>query len=153
MDNEIENKRLFAKYLIRTPDNPFAAAKVVFPAQDQVGIALEVAQRWVSDAFVLAEQDKLLSTYDAKAYLPTKEMQAKDIYAIAKDDKVATEDRLKAHKQYSELMGFIEKPAPNGQINVMQGVIIVKDHGSDDEWEKQAVAHQRALTGTASYAQ
>lgn len=146
MLDEVESKRLFAQHLIRTPDNPFAAAQIVFPTQAQTGIALQVAQLWPKDPFVIAEQEKLLASPEAKSYLPSKEMQAKDIYTIAEDIHVATEDRLKAHKQYSELMGYIEKPVP-GQINVVQGVIVVRDHGTDDDWERKAVEHQRTLTG------
>lgn len=145
--DELEQKRSFAFHLLRVPDKPFEAASVVFPEKYQVGLALTAARDWLKDPIVIAEQERILGGVDAKSFLPTKEMQAKDIYAIAKDPLVTVEDRLKAHKQYSEIMGFIEKPAPGNQVNILnQSVMVVRDLGTDDDWETKAIKQQRTLT-------
>lgn len=137
----------FAANLLRTPDDPFKAA---FATTADTGLALQIARNWMNDPHVKAEQEKLLRSVDAKQFLPTKEEQAKDIYAIATNAQNAPEDRLKAHRLYAEVMGFIEKPVPGGTMNVLnQGVMIVREAANDEEWQEKAEAQQRALTSHA----
>lgn len=144
MNNEAL-KRDFAANLLRSNDDPFKAAFLTHP---DAGIALQMARDWPRDPFVIAEKTKLLSSPDAKTFLPTKELQAKDIYAMATNSTLETEDRLKAHRLYAEIMGFIEKPTPGIQNNILnQGVMIVKDAGSDADWQEKASSQQRTLVG------
>jgi hypothetical protein len=146
--DSVSLKHDFAANLLRYPDDPFKAA---FATTPETGIALKIAREWPLDPVVQAEQDRLLTTGDAKSFLPTKEAQAKDIYAIATSGVVEVEDRLKAHRLYAEIMGFIEKPVPGTTNNILnQGVMIVKDQGTDDEWEDTALKQQRALTNGSS---
>lgn len=137
-------KHDFAANLLRYPDDPFKAA---FATTPETGIALKIAREWPLDPVVKAEQDRLLTTGDAKSFLPTKEAQAKDVYALATSEMIETEDRLKAHRLYAEIMGFIEKPVPGNTTNILnQGVMVVKDQGTNDQWEEKALKQQRALT-------
>lgn len=147
MDVNVSLKHDFAANLLRYPDDPFKAA---FATTPETGIALQIARDWPRDPVVQAEQDRLLTTGDAKSFLPTKEAQAKDIYALATSVAVADEDRLKAHRLYAEIMGFIEKPISGSTTNILnQGVMIVRDAGSDEQWQEKASAHQRLLTADA----
>lgn len=137
----------FAANLLRSNDDPFKAA---FATTPDVGKALQMAKLWFDDPTVKAEKEKLLISGDAKSFLPTKELQAKDIYAIATSEKYEPEDRLKAHRLYAEIMGHIDKPVPGG-INILaQGVMIVKDQGTDADWQKNAREQQRTLVGRAN---
>lgn len=147
-EKDISMMQDFAANLLRYPDDPFKAA---FATTPNTGLALQIAKNWPLDPIVKTHQDKLLSSGDAKQYLPTKETQAKDIYAIATCSQNAVEDRLKAHRLYAEVMGFIEKPTPGNQTNILnQGVMIVRDAGSDADWQEKAAAHQRTLTSHAT---
>jgi hypothetical protein len=139
-----DQKRQFAAALLRTGDGFKAAIEVV---GDDPGFALQISNIWRNDPLVKAEQERLLSTQDAKQFLPTKEAQARDIWAMATNDLTSVEDRLKAHRLYAEVMGHIEKPAAQGGINILsQGVMIVRESGSNQEWQERAIAQQRALT-------
>jgi hypothetical protein len=142
-------KRDFAANLLRYRDDP---AKAAFATTPDVGLALQIARDWPKDGFVQTQMDKLLSSIDATNFLPTKESQARDIYAIAVDAKNPIEDRLKAHRLYAEVRGFIEKPSQSGGgINILtQGVMIVKDQGTDQEWAAKAKEQQRTLIGHAT---
>lgn len=146
--NDPTLKKDFAANLLRHPDDAFKAA---FATTDDTALALQIARNWLHDPVVKAEQDRLLNSTDSKQFLPTKEAQAFDIYRIATCEQVETEDRLKAHRLYAEIMGFIEKPLPGNQTNILnQGVMIVREAASDDEWQEKAEAQQRTLTAHAT---
>jgi hypothetical protein len=45
-------------------------------------------------------------------------------------------------------MSFIEKPVAGATTNILnQGVMIVKDSGTDEEWQEKAANQQRTLVG------
>lgn len=143
MDHQ-QLKRDFAAALLRNDGDPFKAA---FSISSDSGFCLQIARVWKDDPFVVAEQEKLLNSNDAKSFLPSKEQQARAIYAMASDEKTEPEDRLRAHKLYAEIMEHIPKPTTGMGVNILnQGVMIVKDAGSDADWEDKAARHQRALT-------
>lgn len=151
-EHEREYKLAYAKQLLLTPHDPFKAAFALFPDKSDAGRALQIGHTWPADEFVKAEQQRLLSTGDARQFLPTKEAQAKAIYALTENDHEPLEDRLKAHRLYAELMGFIEKPAAGNQVNILnQGVMIVRDQGSDEQWEEKAINQQRTLIAPAQH--
>lgn len=144
VNSEEELKTRFAQALLLKPDDLFGAAFSVFP--NDTGKALQIASLWKNDPFVKLEMIRLMSDGDGRAYLPSKEQQCKDIYEIANSDKVDEEIRLKAHRLFAELMGHIEKPAAaNNNILVNQGVMIVRDHGTDNDWEAKTMAQQTKL--------
>jgi len=147
--NELKPK--FAAELLRLGD-PNKAAFALLPSNNDTGLAMHLAKLWADDPQVLAEMGRLMQDSTlAKSLLPSKEMQAKDIYAIAQDPRIEVKERLAAHRLYAEVLGHIEKQAAGNVTNVLnQGVMVIKDHGSDDDWEKKAVKQQRTLTLNAS---
>lgn len=142
-----EYKLKFAAALLKESD-PFKAA---FSVIGDTGFALQVAKEWADDPIVRGEKIRLLDEGGPGIALPTKEEQARDIYAIATDAKVDDDIRLKAHELYAKVRGFIEKPSQNSPQTLLQnfGVMLVRDHGSDKDWEKCAVDQQKTLIGNA----
>lgn len=140
-----EQKERFILALLKKPDDAFAAAKVVYG--DNVGMALRLSREWQNDPEMLALQDKLLDEQGELAFLPGKAETARTAWEISQDIKLHVDDRLKALKLYAELRNFIEKPntTVNNQINVANKVMIVKDHGRDEDWEAAAATQQAKL--------
>lgn len=140
---DAEQKTAFAAALLRSPDDPFKAATQVFgDFQNQI----QAATKWILDPFVKGEQLRLLTEKGEKAFLPSKEDQLKDIYMLATKS-IDEEIRLKAHRLYAEIAGNIEKPGTANVTVAVQNVMVVKDHGSDDEWEQKAIKQQKILIG------
>lgn len=142
-----ELKTRFAIALLNEPSSdPFKAAMSL--GDIDTPTALQLAYKWQHDPEVLAEQKRILSDKTtAQAFLPTKEQQARDVYCLANNDKIDVETRLKAHRLYAELRSFIEKPDTKINIPIVgSNVMIITDHGSDDEWEQKASAYQKKLT-------
>lgn len=140
-------KERFAELSLRESD-AFKVALVLFP--NDTGRALRIANEWPNDpqvqtlraSFVDAEED------GETAFLPTKADAARLAWNIARDADKMTEDRLKALKLYSEIRGFIEKPqvtVNNNTQNVAMRVLVVKDHGSNDDWERTLRQQQKRL--------
>lgn len=151
-DAELALKLRYAELLHARPDTPIArmdAAKLLFPLQTQVGIALNVAQDWPRDPVVVAELDRLGSS-GADEGLPTKADMARRLVNLADNNTVPIESRLKAINQYTELMGM--KPVPGaigaGGIGtlVQQRVYVLPSPApSLDAWETQAETQQAKL--------
>lgn len=141
-------KLAFAAELLRNNEDGIKAAFVVF--SDDAGKALQLGRAWINDPVVIAEKQRLLNTTDAKTFLPSKEQQARDVYSMATDATKEIDDRLKAHRLYAEIMGHIEKPTSGGVNILAQGVMVVRDAGTDEEWAEKASRQQRTLTGDAS---
>ena len=148
-DNEAHALKLeYAAALLRQPDTPEGAYNAAFAVcGENKSLALQIGRDWPKDATVKAEKEKLLNSGESSKFLPSKDAQAKDIYAMACDSKLDGETRLKAHRLYAEIRGNITKPeAPATGMQVLnQGVMIVKSHGTDEEWEQTAMAEQRRL--------
>lgn len=141
-----EMKIRFAEALIANDGNAFEAALSIV---GDTGEALQIAQNWPNDSEVKQAKIDLIEKNGLRPYLPTKDQQAKDIYDMAKDQKLDAEYRLKAHRLYAEIMGNIDKPNPNSNVVNFQTVMIVKSHGDDVDWEKKAIEQQRTLILTA----
>lgn len=146
--NQQELKLEFAASLLRHPDDPDKAA---FAITDDTGLALQIARSWPKDPVVIGEQERLLLSGSARTFLPTKEVQARRVYDEATSQKNTPDDRLKAHRLYAELMSYIEKPVGTNVniLNQTQTVMLVKDHGTDEDWEKNLQKQQRTLIGNA----
>ena len=54
------------------------------------------------------EKTKEQVEMETAAGLPTKEERARELWKIASDEKADPKIRLKAHRLYAELMGYIE---------------------------------------------
>jgi len=141
-------KEKFAELSLREPD-AFKVALVLYP--NDTGRALRVANEWPNDPQVKEIRQSLVDAEEdgETAFLPTKADASRLAWNIARDADKFTEDRLKALKLYAEIRGFIEKPAVNVnnniQNNVSMRVLVVKDHGTNDEWETKLRSQQKKL--------
>lgn len=147
---EDDLKRRFAGYLYSRPDTPVErmhAAKLLFPRQDQVFLALQVATDWPDDPVVIAELDRLKSS-GADVGLPTKADIARRLMNIA-DDKTLTPDvRLKALDRYAELMAMKPAPGAIGGAGISidnRRVFVLPAPQSMTDWEKETIGQQAKL--------
>jgi len=144
---EDEEKKLFAIELLKNPSESFKCAIRVFGAD--TGKALKVHNMWPIDVTVLQYQAEYIKEHGHDKTLPTKEVFARTVYDIANEKGNDLEVRLKYFKLYGDIRGYIEKPGAinnitnNSQIN--NKVMIVKDHGSDDNWAKNLATQQKKL--------
>lgn len=142
-------KTQFACAWLRNPRNPYAAAMVVFPVD--CGRAMLVSREWIFDAEVLAIKEAELAEHGPEGFLPDEFEQARDLYDLAMSDRIDPKDRLGFHKLYAELRGHIKKEAATVVNNLTdnRSVMIVKDHGTNEEWEAKLQRQQAALVNDA----
>lgn len=142
----IAKKEQFAELLLRE-NEPFKVALVLYP--DDTGRALEIAHKWPIDQQVLAFQQSLKDAEGEITFLPTKADTARLAWTVARnEERYDGETRHKFLKLYAEIRGFIEKPALNvNQTNnvIQNNVMVVRDHGTDNEWESKLQNQQRTL--------
>jgi hypothetical protein len=151
-DSERGLKVKFAELIHARPDTPndrMAAAKILFPLQSQVGIALTVATDWPNDPIVLEELQRLGHS-GADEGLPTKADMARRLVNLADNTTVPIESRLKAINQYTELMGM--KPVPGaigaggiGTVINQRVFVLPAPSPSLESWEEQASVQQMKL--------
>lgn len=148
-DLEPYYKEQFASFLA-AGFSPFVAALKIWPAY--AGFAYDISLRWPADPHVLALVEKAKVESEAADKPPTKEAFIKTVFTDAKS--MADDDKIKAYRLVAEMSGFIEKAAPasvsvttNQQVN---RVMIVKDKGTDDEWENKLRTQQMKLIEDAS---
>jgi hypothetical protein len=147
---EDDLKRRFAQYCYERPDTPLErmqAAKLLFPRQDQVFLALQCAQDWINDPIVIEELTRLRSS-GADENLPSKADIARRYINLADDKSISVEQRIKALDRYSELMGM--KPVPGalgtGAITVdNRRVFVLPQPQTLDAWESETVGQQSKL--------
>lgn len=147
---ETEGKKRFARLLLQHPGDARRCAEILCA---EVGIsdgnvAIQIMRAWPNDPVVIEEQERLLATEGEETFLPSKSDLARLVWGIADSQTAAAEDRLKAAKQYAELMGYVVK-TPQVAIQVNK-VMQVKDFGEDDEWERKALEQQNKLLQHAS---
>jgi hypothetical protein len=142
-------KDAFAAALLRQPNDPFRAALQIFGSDTRR--ALQVSQEWVCDLYVLSKQAELLEAMGEDAFLPNKAMTARRIWDLA-NTTTDTRDKIAALKLYAEVRSYIEKPGDkiNTNLTINQNrVMVIKDHGSDDDWERRAGEQQMKLVADA----
>ncbi len=144
--NEREGKREFARLLLQYPGDPRRCAIILCAA---VGIIdtnqiTSIATRWVNDPDVIADRQEMLDEQGEDAFLPSRADVARKLWAIAETAGVEPDDQIKALKEYAALRGFVNKDAPGITVNVNR-VMMIKDHGSDDEWERNLLTQQSKL--------
>lgn len=142
-------KRAYAAFARVRPDTEagrFEAACLTFPDDADDNLARQAAIEYRFDRVVIEEMARLASA-EPEAGLPTKAEQARDIYNLAKGA-AAVDDKLKAHKLYAELMGYVQKPAQGGTgVNILNSRIMIMPAApaSLDDWESTAETHQARL--------
>jgi hypothetical protein len=154
-DDELNaKKREFARHLIKRPNEAFKAAAFIYPDKANTGNRLIVAHDWPDDPIVIMEMDRLVWDDDASKVLPTKSQLAFEVYSVGMktyDDEV----KIKAFKLYADIQA-ITQAGPGININNNNGVklttqntvMLVKDHGSDKEWENKLSIQQQKLLNT-----
>jgi len=147
MSEEQALKVEFARMLLKTPEEAFKIALLMFPNNNNR--ALRVAMEWPTDEVVKAAQTELLNESGEDAFLPTKAEFARELLDKMHAAWIATEDYIKVAKLYADIRGFVQKPVQQTNIDlsnkVQNNVMIIKENGSDDEWEKGLREQQAAL--------
>lgn len=128
-------------------NDPFKAALVIIP--NDTGKALRISTEWPQDEYVLELRAEIVASEGADAFLPSKDELAQQVYLDTLTARVF-EDKLKGYRLYAEIRGFIEKPSTtiNNNNNTLvdnRRVMIVKDHGSNADWERKLASNQKAL--------
>jgi hypothetical protein len=137
-------KDLFAAALLREPDNAFGAACKVF-GTDTIS-AMRAAQYWPSDIYVLTKQAELLDEFGEDSFLPNRATLARKIFELAETPNIDKKDKIKAFELYGNIMGYISKQTAISNVTLNENrVMIVKDFGNDEQWERAAVGQQTKL--------
>ena len=143
---ESEAKEKFAQLLLQEPGNLFAVALKVFP--DDTKRALRAVTEWKDDPEIKSLQEKA-----QELPLPTKGEFARVLWDKMQDKWTDANDFAKIAKVYAEVRGFIEPPKVEVQTNVQNvtnKVMVVRESGSDSEWERKLLDQQTALSSVAS---
>ena len=136
-------KDAFAAALLRSPDDPFGAALTIFGTDTRR--ALVASQEWVHDLYVLQKQAELLEKFGEDEFLPSKATLARNVFTLATTTKDA-KDRIAAYKLYADIRGMIEKQTAIANVTVNNNrVMVMRDHGTDDDWEEVAKKQQTKL--------
>lgn len=142
-------KTAFAAALLKDPNNPFRAAMTLLDESDpgSTADAALMANFWPKDPVVVAEMNRLQSKEGELSFLPTKADLARKIWTML-DTPMEPADAAKLMKLYGEVMGHIEKPGTNVNVdarNLSRTVMLVKSHSKED-WESKARQQQKGLT-------
>lgn len=145
---EHELKRAFAEAWLHCPHDPHAAAQSVC---SNTSISYRMAMEWVLDPFVRQCQEELVKVNGEDHYLPNRTILIRRIMDIGDDKENGAKERLAAYKLVAELRDFMPKQEQNTNIQINQNrVMIVKDHGTDDEWREKMAAQQAKLVEDAA---
>jgi len=145
-DQDQKLKTAFAAELLKYPNDPFKAGLAVFGVD--TGKALRAAHEWHKDPFVIEECARLkeegFEQFDKESL---RDKLIMNLLTIVEGERSIADDRIKAAKVIGELKGLIEKPQTNINTNVITAnrVMVVKDHGSADDWEKRLRKQQEGL--------
>lgn len=109
-----ENKRAFAAALVKFVGTPWDAAIHVFGEKyrGNAGVFLYVANEWVNDPLVVAEQQRLTAADVVGSTLANKDEAARQVWLWTQEPKSALKDRIEAMKLYAEMREFVKKDAP-----------------------------------------
>jgi len=141
-------KLRFAALYVRSDNAANAAMQVIADP----GTALRYSKILPTDPVVLDEIERLKLENGEQSFLPTKYETAREVLRRAQavpDGDAESYERLM--KLYCSMMGFVEKPGTNVDVKVaVASVMVVRDHGSDEEWAARAAEQQRELTLNAA---
>lgn len=149
-DADNSKKREFALALLRHPDDPFKAAMVVFPGD--AGRALVVSREWPNDPFVIETIEDIPDDEADAMGVPSKNALAREAWRRVQ----LTNDHETAFKGIEAIRKLLypdEKGGTTVNNNTLvdnRRVMVVTDHGTNDEWEAKLRAQQAALTHDAA---
>lgn len=149
-EDEQEKKR-YGQALAACPDDAFKAALTLYPAD--AGRALVVAREWHGDPLVIETRDEAIAAALADdGPVIGKSGVAQMLLDIAREKLTDAKDRIAALDKINEMYGYktaTEGAGGNTYID-NRSVMIVKDHGTDDEWSAKLRAQQERLVADAS---
>lgn len=138
-------KREFAGFIVQGLQG-FTAALRLWPNDPQY--AYYIGELWVKDPYVQDQIKVARAASRREVEVPTKQELAKEIY----DNTKLWQDpdmKLKGLRLVSEMLGYLEKAAPNTQVQVNNTIVgrvmVVKDHGDDEAWEDKLFKQQEKL--------
>lgn len=144
-----EQKREFALRYLEYRRDASKAASRLFPFDVAARMA---ALDLVYDPAVIEETERLLEAHGYDYFLPSKFEVAAELYDTALKAR-CTDDKVKALRTYADVMGMIEKPGTvidaRTQID-NRSVLVVRDFGTEADWEAKAIAQQQNLIADAS---
>jgi hypothetical protein len=149
-----DRKRKYAALARVRPDTVegrYEAACLTFPDAVDDNLARMAAEQYRYDRVVIEELARLAKV-EPEADLPSKAEQARDIYNLTKGA-TSIDDKIKAHKLYAELMGFVQKPsaAPAGGVSIHNRIMVMPAAPTSiDDWEAVATSQQARLVNNAS---
>lgn len=116
----------------------------MFPAN--ANRAVLAGGHWRADPIVISELARLRTEQVQVAEtLPTQTDLARSIW-IKMQDCTDPDAYVKLAKLYAEVQGMIKKPTDANNANTpRRPVMLVRDHGSDAEWEMKMSANQNRL--------
>lgn len=139
-------KIAYAQLLFLDPGNPFECGKKIFP--DNTGYACMAAVQWKNDPIVIEEMQRLAEQTPIENLVATKQEALQEAWNMAKDTSVNPKERAAYLRLFSELAEYMPEKSSvkNVQKNeVINRVMMVKDHGEDENWEDKAAEQQRKL--------
>lgn len=147
-DQDQRLKLAFAAALMKHPrtlEGRFAAA---LSCTGDTGKALLMANKWVDDSVVTSEVDRLNKRGDEGdlSFIGSKADFAREVLEAGRTSWDG-DTKHKFFKLYAEVRGFIAKEGGtnvNVQVNNNK-VMVVRDMGTNEEWELKAAKQQRAL--------
>lgn len=150
-ETQHEKKLEFAADWLRSND-PWKSASKLFPADPAA--VMRCVQHWVNDEVVLGEKKRILEEFGEAATLPTKAETARAIWDRAHNERTNNTDYVRLMQLYADIMAMIAKPAAVQVNNVQEApkVMIVRDHGTDSDWEAKLQAQQDKLVSDANAA-
>lgn len=157
-NEELIKKKHFAAELllvdISNRNDVFAAALKVYP--NDYGAALRICDEWLEDPEVVAARIELIAggvAFDDRDKLRKELIDV--LMTIVRDKGKFTEDRIKAAKEVAAISGIAQENKTTINNNVQNNittnkVMVVKDHGNDDEWERKLMKQQEELTNASA---
>lgn len=142
---EAEEKKLFAIELLKTPNEPFVAALKLFPNNNNR--ALRIATEWPRDSEVLEIIQGVKDGGKELDFLPSKADLARKVWDKLEQPWHDADGFTKLGKLYADVLGFIPK-AGGSNLNVQinnNKVMVIRDQGTNEQWEEKAVKQQREL--------
>jgi hypothetical protein len=144
--DDTNDKQLYAHALLKHPDDPYKAALMVVGGDLARGLVM--SREWPQDPEVIEYRAMALADKGEDAFLPSKADVVRAIWDKAekcRDPDVA----FKGYKMVADIMGYVEKPGTTINNNTLvdqRKVMVVTDHGTDEEWEAKLLKQQAALT-------
>lgn len=140
-------KTKFAEAFLRTKNHVTAGIETL---RGDMGSILQASVDLLHDPFVLSAMDQLKEEKGELSFLPSKADIARDLIKRAED---ANDDNaVKLYGLVADLLGYREKPG-SSSTNVavtVAPVMVMKDHGTDEEWQAKAAAQQAKLVLNAT---